>query len=545
MDWARPRRRRCVRLAAAGAALAAALAAPPAGATPDPPVHVDAVQDSGAAELSLDLMDDCGQPATTPVPDGHPIKVRLPPGPTFVVGSIPASVWRHPWQHDPSWRLHFEAFLYLPELAARAARDGSVLSLSTMVAQVAAFHDQNHDPGTSAYGWDQGTAQRRLQVENCLFATTHDNRLIPGMTADANVLLGARYYGPPRFPVHNHGLMANLRLIRAGQLLVDDAWVTKALTRMKAEAPLAFTAQGTTWEQSTQYHEVNVLLWNQAANTLGQWPAYQATANQIRANVAKAQEVFLRMTEPDGRLVQIGDSDRGRGGTGTLPAGLFRDDQAGLAIGRSSGDKGGTYYTLRYGPPQRAHGHLDRGGVTWSTLGGRVLVDVGRFGTDPTWPLARWQATRSAANVAILRHAKFRGYGAVRIAHATARATAQAWLIDDRQYRIQHLRDVNVNVKSHALTVKDTFAGRTDFSQQWHLDPVWKLVSRQPQRLVFRRSDGRTLTVVTNGVVTGLYHGSTRPLAGWTFPSQGRREAAYQFTISATTASLRTSFTVR
>jgi hypothetical protein len=35
--------------------------------------------------------------------------------------------------------------------------------------QVSAFNTQNPDPGTAQYGWDEGTALRRLETLNCLY----------------------------------------------------------------------------------------------------------------------------------------------------------------------------------------------------------------------------------------------------------------------------------------------------------------------------------------------------------------------------------------
>jgi hypothetical protein len=63
------------------------------------------------------------------------------------------------------------------------------------------FHRQNPDPGDSLYGWDEGTALRRLDVLSCLYALTRSSTLVAGMKADVAVLLGPRYYGPPHHPV--------------------------------------------------------------------------------------------------------------------------------------------------------------------------------------------------------------------------------------------------------------------------------------------------------------------------------------------------------
>ena len=81
---------------------------------------------------------------------------------------------------------------------------------------------------------------RRLTALNCLYQLTADDRLVTPMTAEVGVLTGPRYYGPPYHKVHNHGLMANLAVLRA-RLLGRHAWISTALARMSTEAPLAFS----------------------------------------------------------------------------------------------------------------------------------------------------------------------------------------------------------------------------------------------------------------------------------------------------------------
>src|SRR3954449_12206137 len=82
----------------------------------------------------------------------------------------------------------------------------------------------------------------------------------------------------------------------------------------------------------------------------------------------------------------------------------FRDDEAGLGGGRWSwSDSATTYYTVRYGPPMRAHGQEDRGGVTWSPRGVRVLVNSGRYTYDAASRFLAYQDGPFSHNVAVPR----------------------------------------------------------------------------------------------------------------------------------------------
>src|SRR3954447_12985232 len=301
----------------------------------------------------------CGAGAPDPLPDGQPITVTIGSAPAFTLGQINAATWQYPPVADPSWRLNFQGLMWMRSLARRSAEDDQQQSLAALVDQAVEFHTDNPDPGTSAYGWDEGTAMRRLEALNCLYSLTDAARLIPAMTADAAVILGKRYYGPPLYPVHNHGLMSNLQLVRAGGLLNKPAWTAAAVKRMTLEAPLAFSRSGISYEQSSSYQAVNASLWGQAAQVLSGSPGTAAVAAQLTREVSAAWTAYSWMTEPDGTIVQIGDSDEtARRAGGLSTPGVLRDDQTGTAVGRWSWtDPLTTYYTIRYGPPRRAHGH--------------------------------------------------------------------------------------------------------------------------------------------------------------------------------------------
>ncbi len=219
----------------------------------------------------------CGVAAPDPVPDGQPIVVALPPGPGFTVGQLPALWWKNPPYGDSGWQLSLRGFMWLPSLAHRAYNDGQHESLNALVEQLLAFHSQNPDPGTgttlsttqaNAWGWDEGTSMRRLLAENCLYMLTKDPRLTAPMLADIAVQFGPRFYGPPNHAVHNHGTMADRANLVAARLLGRKDIQNKVVARLEANAPAAFTAAGTSKEQSSGYHVFNMQLWGWVADDL-------------------------------------------------------------------------------------------------------------------------------------------------------------------------------------------------------------------------------------------------------------------------------------
>jgi hypothetical protein len=491
----------------------------------------------------------CGTAAQARVTDGRPILVRLPPAPSFTVGSISRRSWSRPLVADPTWRLNFQGLMWMKPLARRAAQDGQVGSLAALVDQAVAFHRQNPDPKSSRYGWDEGTALRRLGTENCLYALTGAAALIPGMVADARVLLGRRYYGPPFAPVHNHGLMANLQLVRAADLIHRPAWKGTAIRRIIAEAPQAFSARGFTAEQASGYQLGNANLWDQAATVVAASPGAAAAVTRIRQTVARARTVFGWMTEPDRRLVQVGDTEEITG-VAANPSGaprVIRDDQTGWIVGRWSWtDPQTTYYTLRYGPPRRAHGHHDRaGGVTFSARGVRVLVGPGKYSYDTTDARYAYQISPQAQNVAIPDH-RPAGTGAAGVSTGLVHSSAHAWTITDAVYRLPHWRDVEVSHLVGSMRVTDRFPNAYRWCQHWHLDPAWYLRSGGPNdhTLTFTHPSGRRLTVTTTGRVSHISRGTSRPLAGWHFPRFGEPVPAIEIRVRANATSTTTTFTI-
>ncbi len=491
----------------------------------------------------------CTASSPTPVPDGALISVILPPARAFTIGALGQAFWSAPYHGDPTWQLNLYSLRWIAPLVRRALEDRQVATTNVLLDEVVAFYRDNPDTGRAVKGWDEGSSLRRLETLNCLYAMTQDDRLVSPIETEVAVQFSPRYYGPPRYEVHNHGLMANLRVVEAGQLLERPAWATAARARIRSEAAMAFTKRGTSWEQSTGYQSINRDLWAIAANTLHSMDPTDSTVGAIRATVARATDVTERVTEPDGRVVQIGDSAATSGSPAPhrTDTGAFRDDEAGLIVGRWSWkDPSTTYYSLRYGPPRRAHGHPDQGQVTWSTAGSRVLVGSGYHSYDWSNPLARYARLPESANVAIPSGGKLRARP-MTLKSSKVRAGLHAWVVTDSVDGRTHSRGVTVDHRARRLIVRDAFGGRGAADQVWHLDPQWSLVSapKNAKKLVFRRADGRRLEITTNGSLASALRGSTRPVAGWNFPAPGQRVPNWELRIRWPKGTVTTTFTVR
>jgi hypothetical protein len=342
--------------------------------------------------------------------------------------------------------------------------------------------------------------------------------------------------------------MANLQVFRAGVQLNKTAWTATATQRMVSEAPQAFSALGTSYEQSSQYQGVNAVLWNQATAVLDEQPGYETQAAALRATVARAKTVYTWMTEPDGDIVQVGNAERQAGQRGTLTEPrIFRDDQAGWVVGRWSWtDPATSYYTVRYGPGRRAHGHEDRaGGVTWTAGGVRVLVGPGRYTSDATSNYYYYQYGPQGQNAPIPDKGK-PGKAAAAVTGSRILAASHNWTIKDKVYGIDHTRGVNANRDGPSLTVSDTFAAVSVWRQYWHLDPAWTKVSGGPESttLVFAHPSGKRLTMTTTGRVSSVVQGITRPVQGWNFPKYNSRYPAPEIVVRSYGKASTTTFTL-
>lgn len=486
----------------------------------------------------------CGPAAPDPIPDEEPIVVKIGFGPSFTVGEIPATWWRQPPYGDSGWQLQLRGMLWVPALAQRAYQDGQTASLQTLVDQVLAFHRQNPDPGTrtatstanaNAWGWDEGTAFRRLSVENCLYAATKDARLPAAMAAEVDVEFGPRYAGPPRFAVQNHGVWADLTIVRSADLLGRRDWASRSINRLLANAPKPWTPTGTTNEQSSSYHLFNVSLWRQVVDMMTAHAVAEKSVATVRNLVNKADRVSPWLTEPDGRIVVLGDSDASVGFTRSRwTARTFRDDRAGLIVGKWSWtDPTAMYYTIRYGPPRIAHGQEERAGITWSPKGLRVLVGPGKAPFDPAGNYRAWGRSPLAHNVSTADRRTLDTKAWVTLKASTIRGPSHAWSTQDRLFSLGHVRTYAILRDTRTLNVKDTYDGRAAFRQYWHLAPSWTLrySSRDGKRLRFATT-GATLNVTTTGVAH-VFRGVTRPVAGWNFPDGNSRVAANEIQVQA------------
>lgn len=389
-------------------------------------------------------------------------------------------------------RFHSLAWLVL------AARQG-VAAVDLVVARDIALVD----PGSvarqerlRATGWTQSAVRLRMGVVSCLFEYTKDERLIPVM--DRLVLANAdpfRYRGQPLNRVHNHGTLANLALIEASEVFDRPDWRDLAIRRLDQDAASVFADCGMSVEQSTNYHLLNVQLWERSLRAIAETSG--EAAQIVGERIRRAEIAALQLMRPDHVLEAIGDGNQ----VAVDPAQLGIDESAsptrlwcgdgGWAANRSSWDDTATHYTLRFGPRRTFHGHQDHGSLTWFTQGVPVFSDRGLYdkARGPRFDWAQSQAAHTTVDPAPLmadattkaEYASDDEADRYRVTWADGSSTwtrlitlplgEGSWPLDDSTGRSAPVSYVHV---------QDLAATRFDqqWLQNWQLDPGWKVLEQ-------------------------------------------------------------------
>lgn len=394
-----------------------------------------------------------------------------------------AASWRLWEDADPGFATQFHSLSWL----VPGLRQGLPVVDLLLEREVGA-PDPGFAAGTSALresGWTPGMIRLRMGTVSCLFAATGDMRLRAVMEALVAANLDPyRYRGSPIYSPHNHGTLANVVLLEAARVFDRPEWRETAILRFEADAGSVFGDCGMTTEQSTTYHRLNVNLWRRALAQLG---AEVDPEINLGDTVQKAALATWQLTRPDGVLDAIGNGNPvrvrptslGLADDSTVPTLLYCPDE-GWAANRTSWDDSATHYVLRFGPRPRAHGHEDRGALTWSPLGVPVFSDRGIFDRKRG---ERWRWARSAA-----AHSTFHGIGATWLRHFRA-AYARVGEVDTYRVTTAYRSDALERVFTIPMTADDTEAvlhvadtGRSLQSRQWYqrwqLDQGWIPLAR-------------------------------------------------------------------
>lgn len=355
--------------------------------------------------------------------------------------------WRVDDRKYGAWSLWFHSLVWL----VLVAMEDPDLAVEVFMERDRALPD----PGNAASkwekretGWTQGQFRNRLETVTCLYEYTGDKRLRPiaNRLAEAN-MDPRRYPGLPYKQVHNHGAMSNIALIQAGTVFGVQEWIDVALGRLRADIGEVFEPCGMMYEQASVYQLHNIKLWEKAASMLGK--ELQAPRRALAA-----------LVRPDEVLEAIGD---GNPLSGLEPSGesLWCEETGWGAFTTRASE----HLTLRFGPREVGHGHLDHGGITWFAAGVPVLSDRGLFDKrrDDRYDYAHGMSA----------HSVFEPVGFPALDPETTAVNRGDRLFKVSDSRDGITRDRTVLFDGDSLRVTDSGSGADSWIQHWQLAPGW------------------------------------------------------------------------
>jgi hypothetical protein len=373
------------------------------------------------------------------------------------------------------------------------------------------------------------------------------------------------YYSAHWQGAYNHGLSQDLELLRAGCAYPAGEWGGKPLYwRQLARQHMiesfqpnqygpAVDAQGATNEQATGYANFTFGLWTTAEADLASCHQPPLPAAD-RTRIAEMPLFLALATQPDGRLVQIGDTyavgPRDRAGTplqfaatagaaGQPPSQRVGVYAAGYVFGRSGwGTRASfgsmSFYSLRFGPGRQIHGHADHMGLTYYARGRDLIVDSGHDGYANN-SYRDYLLSPEAASTLVMPDVPFDASAATSLVAGTIGATAQFYEFTDTAFSgYARDRSVYVSQAPDFVVVFDRASGGAGVYQQlWHLDPGLTVrtagagyaVATAPGTELVIRQVALPGQVIPAGS-TQVTRGQADPYQGWVSRGQNQRTPA-------------------
>jgi Heparinase II/III-like protein len=304
---------------------------------------------------------------------------------------------------------------------------------------------------------------------------------------DASVnYLATHWQGP-----WNHGLVEDLKLMKIGCAYPATAfggdalkWRQTAYNQILSsfyDSPRlgpSIDTQGVVNEQATGYERFVYDLWRGGEPELSAC-GYPLPAD-IAARIAKMADFLAEATQPNGDLVQIGDTYQEAAFLSPAPSlpklPRVAVYSAGYVFGRSEWGPDGTFYSLRFGAGRQVHGHDDHMGLTYYSRGRNLIVNAGHTGYEVS-TYRDYIRSPEAASTFISPDARFYASQATSLVTDKIGATSQYYQLADQAFGGPRSRSVYAHQGPDFLLVLDRGSGNSSYQQLWHLDPSLTVTS--------------------------------------------------------------------
>jgi hypothetical protein len=375
--------------------------------------------------------------------------------------------------HHPTWQQDFQSGGWIEMLISGYLAGGSTVSTADAAAYLARAE-------AITKSWLRGVpiGSRDPATVICLSEGFPGQAWIDDQI-DASVnYLAAHWQGP-----WNHGLVQDLKLMRIGCAYPPDAFGGDALRwRQTADSQIlssfkpnwlgpSIDTQGAVNEQATGYERFVYDLWRGGESQLANC-GYPLPPG-IAARIAKMPAFLAEATQPDGNLVQIGDTYVEH--PAAVPAHMPRVPlvavyNAGYILGRSAWGPAGTFYSLRFGPGRQVHGHNDHMGLTYYSRGRNLIVNAGHTGYEVS-PYRDYIRSPAAASTFISPGARFRGAATTSLTAREIGPASQFYKFSDDAFGGPRSRSVYMHQGPDFVLILDQGSLEKNYQQLWHLDP--------------------------------------------------------------------------
>ncbi|QFY12396.1 hypothetical protein GBF35_42695 [Nonomuraea phyllanthi] len=442
------------------------------------PAHADKV--TRTAECQGDWLP--GTPTAEDVMKGEISLVGLPP---YKLGR------KIDWGASPyknrSWEYVFQSLRWMGTLVVAYENSGeeAYLDRATEIAKDWVAHNKRGARGTKSYVWKDHPVSLRTQPLLCLSRHVNESWLKDSLAEHAKLLADPRLYKKG----HNHGMDQDIALMGIGCRYGRKDWSNLASSRLTGTVKLDVDSQGALMEQAPRY-AVYVYGRLQVAIT-----NMKACGRKVPSEIGKRAEALkdfiAHSTMPNGYMVPIGDGSaetEPKMETGT-PKHEVKTYRAGYVFGRTAwGKPESAYYSIRFGPGLKFHGHEDHLGVTYYAQGRDILVDAG-FHSYEKSSYRYWTLSPEAHNVPTVVGARFRPRTASKLVATRYGDDRQSFKLTDKAYGVSRTRSVLVNHGDDLMAVRDTASGGKKITNLWRFDHSLKLISKGDGKVVL--GDGK------------------------------------------------------
>lgn len=467
-------------------------------------------------------------------------RLLMPPHPEWALPERPT------WQEDPfedrNWRFQFHMLRWLDPLR-RAAAQGDDAAFEMWLRWTKDWVARNPpEAPVTSWAWtdmSDGIRAQQLCSASTLIAERAPDEL---EWLESTIRIHADHLADPaNMGNANHALHQQESLFVCGRVLGDEELWQLAGRRMASLLREQYDAQGMNAEGATAYHVNNFLWWERALRRFDVegLPRPDGSDRHLGSPVAIAHS-----TRPDGTLVPIGDTDTvvpdavrspfiqyvtSNGAAGRAPQRTTEVFDAGYVFSRSGwGDEyrpfsDHTFYSLRFGPAERVHGHPDGTSLTYSSRGVHWVTDLGKHQYGKSVPRDHVVSRAAHSLVSIEGATPFR-LASVQLVKRRVTPRLQEFVLEDESfllYGISLTRRVVHSVAGEYLVVVDEVDAPRPIraTQRWQLGPeVFAEVDHSASRaqLTAEGSSARGVIAFLSGteVLTSV-RGQEDPFDGW------------------------------